>query len=461
MIEQEAISARLRQLSDAINRADYQSVLIAASDILALGGHSPDLYYAMAVAFLNLGHTEKAKWATSEALSLQPNHANAYALSLAFDREMLTHPAAIDTRTKCDHQTQETFVSLQDLGTSGTILCEHVFPALGNAQPLGCTSLREAYLVGDHRLRFTLEGHPLQEQAYGVFNENFHNHRTGLYRQHFKTLVEFNEKLRGQYVCLSGPWSENFYHWVCDYLPQVIVAETSGFRGSYLIEETNRLARESLPFLGIGQERITLLRTHCYQVEELFIPHYYKFEQLAEYQGLLRAVRDTLLEHCPHTRNDFPKRIFSSRGTDSLRRARVVVNENEVLQQLANFGIERVEMEHYSFAEQIEMMSKVDVCIGPHGAGMTHALLMPEDSLVVELFSAGYINLCVSSICDLVQHRYYSVIAKPKAQNDNKTIVAPVRQLQRILERELSPASKTARFKPTGGLDPLRLLELS
>ncbi|KAL0476835.1 EGF domain-specific O-linked N-acetylglucosamine transferase Eogt [Acrasis kona] len=116
----------------------------------------------------------------------------------------------------------------------------------------------------------------------------------------------------------------------------------------------------------------------------------------------------------PHKRRlpDQPIRaVFSIRkhkaNTKIIRR---VVNEDTLITLMrenlfttsANItipiNITAVDFGTISFKEQIEIIQQSDILIGMHGAGMTHLMWMPDESVVVELFpkewhSSGFRNL--------------------------------------------------------------------
>lgn len=73
---------------------------------------------------------------------------------------------------------------------------------------------------------------------------------------------------------------------------------------------------------------------------------------------------------------------------------RKIANEPEVVSSLmGTFSQARVQavlLETLPMASQLKVMSKTDILIGMHGAGMTHLMFLPKHAAVLELFSSGF-----------------------------------------------------------------------
>ena len=69
-------------------------------------------------------------------------------------------------------------------------------------------------------------------------------------------------------------------------------------------------------------------------------------------------------------------------------RASVSVNEEEVSRFLKSKGFEIVECEKYSIPQISWIMSRAEVVIGPHGAGMANIAFCRQGAHVLELYSS-------------------------------------------------------------------------
>jgi len=74
--------------------------------------------------------------------------------------------------------------------------------------------------------------------------------------------------------------------------------------------------------------------------------------------------------------------VYVSRANDIERR---VVNEDEVLSVLSEFGFKRYRLEERSLVENAQLFADADVIVGPHGAGLTD-IVFAGDGTLIELF---------------------------------------------------------------------------
>lgn len=81
-----------------------------------------------------------------------------------------------------------------------------------------------------------------------------------------------------------------------------------------------------------------------------------------------------------------------SRGT----KFRKILNENEITEALKTYPEVKLTVAHYSwdvpFLDQVKNSHNTDIFIGMHGAGLTHALFLPDWALLFELYNCGDTN---------------------------------------------------------------------
>ena len=204
-------------------------------------------------------------------------------------------------------------------------------------------------------------------------------------------------------AALCFEWSDNFWHWMVEYLPYACDLEARGFDGIYLTPSGSRLYCDTLRFFGIPKERILEKSDDLFLVDELYLPDR-GVGQNAIYPSLIRRTQKLALEKTPVLRQ---RRLYIARRT-----SRVVINEADVMQELGAFGFEQVYMEDYPVEEQIMMAAGSDAICGPHGAGMTAAMFMKNGGTLIEMFSPSYINPCMLGICEILGHSYAMVMPR-------------------------------------------------
>jgi capsular polysaccharide biosynthesis protein len=103
-----------------------------------------------------------------------------------------------------------------------------------------------------------------------------------------------------------------------------------------------------------------------------------------------------------------PDWVYVSRQNASTRR---VVNYEEVLPLLEEYGVQPVECETLSLEEQIRLFSGVDGIIGPHGAGLT-GMIWGSDIRVVEVFN-NVVKGPYYVLAHVLGHDYTALSATP------------------------------------------------
>ena len=68
----------------------------------------------------------------------------------------------------------------------------------------------------------------------------------------------------------------------------------------------------------------------------------------------------------------------------------------------------QVKFQDFPYEEQLRIAMTSDVLIGRHGNGLTHALFMPVDSLVVEIFSAWSFAADYQHLAEYAGHRHFA-----------------------------------------------------
>ena len=74
------------------------------------------------------------------------------------------------------------------------------------------------------------------------------------------------------------------------------------------------------------------------------------------------------------------ERIYISRAQAKHRR---VLNEDEITQYLTNYGFKVVTLEKLSFREQVELFTKAEIIVAPHGAGLATTLFSGKIKILV------------------------------------------------------------------------------
>jgi capsular polysaccharide biosynthesis protein len=213
-------------------------------------------------------------------------------------------------------------------------------------------------------------------------------------------------------VCvLSNLYSRNFSHWMIEELAKVVILETMGWQGGYVLYDQDDWARDLLALMGVARERIiecsgqpTLFRAAVY-VEAI------NFASIIEWPAVLHALRERLLPARGHRADGAKRRLLLERGKKLRNGGRILVNRDEVLPVLARYGVEAIDMAEYPVAEQIAIACNASLLVGYSAtASMVHSIFLDPGSAVVECMSPNYVNPCFFATCRILKLRYSQLV---------------------------------------------------
>lgn len=277
--------------------------------------------------------------------------------------------------------------------------------------PYGLFVVSNASVRGEYGYLFHKD-QPLLEQ-----NADFLRHKKFL-RPRFDRLAASSTPSVSidELVSLVSRRHHCFWHWMMDSLPKVLLAEESGFHGSYLIPSpaVAPWAAESLSLVGITADRLLNHEGHDLSVSRLSIPTYFCGYNAHHNLSFIQSVRAWIRSCVAGTSALSKQRVFVSRQRAAP--ARQVVNQEELCAVASDFGFQSIFFETLSLREQIALASASEAMIGGHGSGLTHALFMEERSLIIELFpyQRRQTNDCYERLSTIPLHRYYPL----ESEND-------------------------------------------
>ncbi|RZJ24865.1 MAG: glycosyltransferase family 61 protein [Haliea sp.] len=179
---------------------------------------------------------------------------------------------------------------------------------------------------------------------------------------------------------------KNYYHWLIDYLPRLLVADgMEEYQGWPLVMNQGMAAHqlESLSLLGIDAAQMMLLEPgQGLQAACVAVP------TLLSTTTLCHPAVHRMLRHAfPPTLNLPRKRIYLSRDDASNRR---LTNEPELLELLRRYGFEKYVAGDMSFQDQVNLFASADAVVTAHGAGMTNIVFSPPGAEVFEIAFTSY-----------------------------------------------------------------------
>jgi hypothetical protein len=195
----------------------------------------------------------------------------------------------------------------------------------------------------------------------------------------------------GAVVSLSTDGHNNYYHWMLDLLPKLLLALAAGLgHGTFYLGASTPFQRETLELLGVPSARVLDCNAIPFlQADELLVPFLGERHPPNVFSaGKCRLLADVFaqLVASKTPSPNLPARFVISR---SKTRSRRVVNEAELLARLEPLGFRPVHLEDLSLVQQISLFAHAEAIVASTGAGLVNlvhvrpgvpvAILMPEE----------------------------------------------------------------------------------
>lgn len=257
-------------------------------------------------------------------------------------------------------------------------------------------------------------------------------------------------------IMLSGMTSGRFGHWVSEFVPKLrLFGELPELREWPIVVDENMPAAhyEMLRLIaGAEREYFSLPPGVELQVDTLAVAPTFTFKPHNLTPEAFRQSSITEITCDPEALQYFKqtcserlglngsggagsgRRIFISRRNSSFR---LLANEAEIIQALADEGFETVYPEEMSFAEQARLFHSAQCVVGPNGSAFNNIVFSPASSRAVMLFGPdmanwpGWLNAAAS-----LGHRITCLCgpaANPGPASKHTDYVVPPGELLRLL----------------------------
>ncbi len=261
--------------------------------------------------------------------------------------------------------------------------------------------LEEGKVFGKNGAVVTKEGVLLSDVSREFGNRASHSIYTQLY-------LPKPVKLDKNVALLLTAGGETYYHWMFDILPRFYLIQKAGLIKSidYFIvpEVLQRFQKESLELLNIRADQIIEVKSEDFfvQAKNLFVP------SLPSLLGTVNKwATDFLKENFLSL--SLPKisasdHIYISRKNAN---ARVLLNEDSLINMLCSYGFDIIHAENYSFLEQVAIFANAKIIVSPHGSGLSNIVFSKPGTSVIELFSDDFVVPCFWIIANNSLMKYF------------------------------------------------------
>jgi capsular polysaccharide biosynthesis protein len=224
------------------------------------------------------------------------------------------------------------------------------------------------------------------------------------------------EKKKEPYLIIHDQWTLNYYHWMTQALPRLLMVLKTEVPFTLLLPKTHCLEFHvmSLKFLGVENWISFETDKTYFEVDNLIYPSHDL--QIGDYHDDLMMELSTALRRgigVALKRNY----VYIQRASKGTRR---IINEGEVLDAFTLWGFKVISFENMNFEEQQAVAGNASILAGVHGAGLSNMLYMEKGSKVLELVSVlNGEQYYYYSLSNALGHDYYYQLCK---QEDNRSI---------------------------------------
>ena len=213
---------------------------------------------------------------------------------------------------------------------------------------------------------------------------------------------------------ITDHWSKGYFHWLAEALPRLFLVR---HRLDDLVlvlpweYQTKDFVMSSLEAFAV--KKVDFVDRHeVLKCRRLFLPTH-TAPSGSFNEEIIRGVRNILTTAYADSAYDGSgERIYISRGRAPKRK---IVNEEELVKRLNDFGFQTIYAEEHSFEEQVRICSRARYIVSSHGAGLTNILFMNEGGSVLELrHHKDRVTNCYFALSSALNLNYFYQACEPE-----------------------------------------------
>lgn len=241
----------------------------------------------------------------------------------------------------------------------------------------------------------------------------------GLFKSYLNALlsifkVRSLKKLDSAYYVANSN-SKNFFHWFLDVLQKLeflehnyriaadkaVVIIPSNHQADFMVSS---LSAFDFRFFQQGNDQLVLVK-NLMVVPDLAPTGNYRKQVV---MNLRKRLRNCFLSELDESVQ--VKRVYITRKNAKVRK---IINEDDLLPKLREFGFKVIDMDALGFKQQIQVMLGAEMLVSLHGAGLTHMLWMKDRGRVLEIRASGDChNNCYFTLASDLELDYYYALAE-------------------------------------------------
>jgi hypothetical protein len=184
------------------------------------------------------------------------------------------------------------------------------------------------------------------------------------------------------YVVAHNSYS-GYFHFLAEILPRLYLLKNELGRLVLLLPELYRssFVFDALKAVGVSQV-YWLQKDHLYHIPRLLFPTV-TAPQRHYNPVLIKRISNDLIEKTSSASPPFyATKLYIVRKRAAKRK---ILNEREVVSLMEENGFKCIELEDFSFSQQVQLCRQAKTIVSIHGAGLTNIMFMGPGSKVLEL----------------------------------------------------------------------------
>ena len=246
-------------------------------------------------------------------------------------------------------------------------------------------------------------------------------------------------KWRPGLVAVVAGQSGSYYHWLFELLPRLEMVRRAGYEFAdfdQVIINRPKFApqADTLDLVGLpAGKRMFSQRALHLGAKLMVVPTFPRNTRYGVPSWVHRYLREKFLPLVKPASGS--RRIYLSRRKVGVRG---LLNEEALLQGLAEKGFEMLFLEEMAFLDQVAAFAQAEMVIGMHGAGLANLVFCPPGTRVLEILSRARLRPHYWLISDVVGLRYHCLIGEVAGSEEDPPVRVDVEHFWRALDRLIS-----------------------
>ena len=317
--------------------------------------------------------------------------------------------------------------------------CQHIKDIKVKKLKLGSGVFKKIYIAQNcrlytdriHTLGLIHKNYLIDGPSYQIIDNNFESVKNNIILRIGTPRLKRN--LNGTIACLlsGGGANNNYWHWLFDVLPRLkIINEVINLKkiDYFLVPSIeNKYQLETLNILGFNKYKLlsSKMYRHISSDKIIVTDHPWIKSKNSTQDELNISIwiskwlkKKFLTKAKKINKKKFPKFIFIKRKK-ILNNQRYLKNEKEINKIFKKKKFKFINLESYSFVNQIKLFNNAKIIAGIHGAGFANIIFCKKNTNIIEFKTRASGNL-YKNIAIKNKLKYHSCISRSSSIEDNQ-----------------------------------------